>query len=259
MLQASRVCIALAALIVGCGGGAKTSAPEPVGANDAMETLLAKHAPPKRTPPPRAEPVPQRAEVSPTELSPKADMSKQLGGMRLGMTIEEFVSTCRKAQGVDLRAPGTIDWICSVVPVPLAVAGRIGIPFSGQIIGKFCGEGVTVCELMYMIDGAASHRDDQVSALVDMLSGKYGPPAMSEGHAGNDPMTQCRGGRTAHFKRTWIWGPNQSPPHPAGWARIVFNCDMRGTDQTHHLAVFYDDERGFSFRAAELRDRNQNF
>lgn len=187
-------------------------------------------------------------------------MSTQLGGMRLGMTVEEFIGTCQKAGGfVPKPDADDINLACSLVPQPLSVPGRPLIRLGGLISAKFCSDGARTCELAYLVEGAARERDDQVGALAGLLIEKYGPPQIIEGGPGDTPMRQCTLGQTAHYKRGWFFGPRQSPPHPVGWARFVFECDGRGGRLSHLLTLFYDDEQGIRFRSAEAEARGKNF
>ncbi len=175
--------------------------------------------------------------------SPKADMSLQLGGLRLGMTTDDFMTTCRGGRGAFVRVDET-NLACTLAPSPLAVAGRIGVDLHGAVAGKFCPADGPLCELAYVFDGDDLHRDGQVEALMEMLGEKYGPHSDSEGYAGNDPMARCQIDRAVRWKRRWVFSPKQTPPHRLGWVRLVFECDLRGAERSHRLTVFLDDESG---------------
>lgn len=97
-------------------------------------------------------------------------MSLQLGGMRLGMTLDEFATTCRAGRGALVRIDET-NLLCTVAPSPLAVAGRIAVDLHGEVTGKLCGPDAGLCELSYRFDGDDLHRDGQVEALMEMLPG----------------------------------------------------------------------------------------
>jgi hypothetical protein len=174
--------------------------------------------------------------------APKEGLSPQLGGMRFGMDADAFTVSCRGAEGILSRAD-EIDLTCSLAPAPLRASGGETIDLSGRIAGKFCGPGATVCELAYMFDTDA---DAQTAAVVDMLVAKYGPPVVVEGHEGSDPMAQCQKTRTVHFARVWKFGTAE--------ARLVFDCDLRVTADTHELTLFYDDENGVRHRTGEHAD-----
>lgn len=201
---------------------------------------------------------PSPRNASEEKPGPTADMSKQLGGMRLGMTLEEFVATCRQANGQADRVDG-LDFGCSVAPMPLRVTGGVPVDLSGYVFGKFCGPDATVCELVYMVRGVAAHRDAQIAALLDMLESKYGKAPMTEGYEGRDPMRECVRTRNVHFKRGWLFTPKQTPPHPPGWARLVFDCDLRTPEALNTLTLFYDDGEGIMFRMGEHEDGKANF
>ena len=181
----------------------------------------------------------------------KEGLSPQLGGMRLGMTADEFIAACQGAGGTLSRAD-EINLACSSAPAPLRSSSNgPRVELGGKVAGKFCGPGVTVCELAYMFDADG---DEQTAALVDMLVTKYGAPSSSEGHPGTDPMARCQKDRSVHFARVWTFGPTDAPPHAIGSARLVFACDLRVTAETHKLTLFYDDESGLRHREHERRD-----
>jgi hypothetical protein len=185
----------------------------------------------------------------PRTPSQKEGLSRQLGGMRLGMTADEFIATCRAAGGTLSRAD-EINLTCSKAPVPLEASSK-SVDLGGKVAGKFCGPGVTVCELAYMFDADG---DEQTAALVDLLTAKYGAPAASEGHMGSDPMARCQKERSVHFARMWSFGP----PHAIGSARLAFACDLRVTAETHKLTLLYDDESGLRHRAREQEHHDSN-
>ena len=221
----------LAACVVACGG--RTNAPAAVVPNSAQHEVA---PPPSGTP--RGGP------------SPKEHLSQQLGGMRLGMTADEFSAACKGGGGALVRA-SEIDLVCSAAPSPLKFPGRQRVELGGQIAGKFCRPDATACELTYLFEGDGGHRDEQTNALVEMLVEKYGPPATSEGHAGNDPMGRCTKDKSVQFARVWLFSPDQSPPHPVGAARLVFECDLRVTADTHRLRLVYEDESAVAYRQRE--------
>jgi hypothetical protein len=168
--------------------------------------------------------------------SPNVEMSRQLGGMQLGMTVEAFVRACRATGAKDIvnERAGTI--LCTVPPEPL-LAKTVSVPFDGVLVGAFCGPDTTACELVYVIYGKLSERDDQIHELLRNLTGQYGPPLAAEGHAADDPARECAAGRSPiHFARSWSFGPKQTPARPVGRVRLVFDCDQ--------LLLFYDDEYG---------------
>lgn len=72
-------------------------------------------------------------------------------------------------------------------------------------------------------------------------------------------MRRCIRDRSSHFKRSWFFNPKQSPPHPFGWARLVFDCDLRGPEAKQVLTLFYGDENGIRFRTTEYEERRENF
>jgi hypothetical protein len=198
----------------------------------------AEHASSPTPSPPRSEPAPP---------SGKEALSRQLGGMRLGMTADEFILACQSGGGLLSRAD-EINLACSAPPAPLKASGSHHADLGGRVAGKFCGPDATICELAYVFD---ADNDEQTAAVVDMLVNKYGPPSMSDGHAGSDPMARCQKDRFAHFARVWTFGPTDAPPHPVSSARLVFDCDLRVTSETHKLTLFYDDENGVRHRAGE--------
>ena len=171
------------------------------------------------------------------------------------MTADEFIATCQGAGGMLSRAD-EINLACSTAPDPLRASGRRGVDLGGKVAGKFCGPDATICELTYVVD---SDGDEQTATLLDMLVGKYGPASTSEGHAGSDPMARCQKDRFAHFARAWTFGPMDAPPHGVGSARLVFDCDLRVTAETHKLTLIYDDEHGLRYRAGERTERRDNF
>jgi len=197
--------------------------------------------------------MPAQPDGEPGAPAGKEGLSVQLGGMRLGMNADEFIATCRSAGGTLSRAD-EIHLACSSAPAPLRSSG-MRVELGGRVAGKFCGPGVTVCELAYMFDADG---DEQTAALVDMLFTKYGPPSSSEGHPGTDPMARCQKDRSVHFARVWTFGPTDAPPHAVGSARLVFACDLRVTAETHKLTLFYDDESGLRYRAGE-HERRDNY
>jgi hypothetical protein len=188
--------------------------------------------------------TPGPSEGEPRGAGAREGLSRQLGGMRLGMLGDEFIATCQGAGGRLARAD-EINLACSAAPTPLQASGNT-VDLRGKVAAKFCGPGVTVCELAYMFDADG---DDQTAALVEMLTAKYGPPSASEGHMGNDPMARCEKEHSVHFARVWSFGPTDTPPHAVGSARLAFACDLRVTAETHKLTLFYDDESGLRHRA----------
>jgi hypothetical protein len=62
-------------------------------------------------------------------------------------------------------------------------------------------------------------------------------------------MASCEKNRFAHFARVWTFGPTDTPPHAIGSARLVFDCDLRVTAETHKLTLFYADENALRYRA----------
>jgi len=191
----------------------------------------------------------------PRAPSDKEGLSRQLGGMRLGMTADDFAAACRSAGGTLSRAD-EINLACSVAPAPLRAAGPVHVDLTGKVAGKFCGPEVTICELAYLFDADG---DEQTAALSDMLASKYGPPSASEGHAGTDPMARCQKDRFAHFARVWTFGPTDATPHAVGSARLIFDCDLRVTAETHKLTLVYDDESGLRYRAGEQAQKPANY
>jgi hypothetical protein len=188
-------------------------------------------------------PAPAAAAGEPRAPGAKEGLSRQLGGMRLGMIADEFTATCQSAGGTLSRAD-EINLACSRAPAPLE-ASSANVDLRGKVAAEFCGPGVTICELAYMFDADG---DEQTAALVEMLTTKYGPPSASEGHAGNDPMARCQKDHSVHFARVWSFGPTDAPAHTVGSARLVFACDLRVTAETHKLTLFYDDESGLRHR-----------
>jgi hypothetical protein len=178
-------------------------------------------------------------------------MSRQLGGLRLGMSVAEFVVACRATGAKDIvsESEGTI--LCTVPPEPLS-AQPLSVPLDGVVVGAFCGPNTTVCELAYVIYGKPGQRDDQIRGVVGALSRKYGPPTASQGHAADDPASECAAGKSAvHFERSWSFGPEQRPPHPLGRVRLVFDCDLRDGRQQVTMTLFSDDEHGLRSRTKE--------
>ena len=163
------------------------------------------------------------------------------------MTVDEFTASCRGAQGEVTRV-SEIDLRCSVTPEPLR-SSTSRASLGGTVAGKFCGPHATICELVYVLEGAALRGDEQAGALIEMLVGKYGPPSSADGYAGNDPLARCRRDRTTHFKRAWAFDQDQSPPHPVGRARLTFACDMRVSEEARSLTLSYDDEHGIRYQA----------
>lgn len=193
--------------------------------------------------------APPPASDEPRTPSQKEGLSRQLGGMQLGMTADEFTATCQGAGGTLSRAD-EINLTCNKAPAPLEATGK-SVDLRGKVAGKFCGPGVTVCELAYLFDADG---DEQTAALVEMLTAKYGYPAVSEGHMGSDPMARCQRDKSVHFARMWTFGP----PHPVGAARLAFACDLRVTAETHKLTLLYDDESGLRYRAREQEHHDAN-
>jgi len=74
-------------------------------------------------------------------------------------------------------------------------------------------------------------------------------------------MARCRRDRAAHFERAWVFDQQQSPPHPAGRARLTFACDRRVSEEAHSLTLSYDDEHGMKYRSAseQAAPRHDNF
>lgn len=180
--------------------------------------------------------------------SPRADLARELGGMHLGMTVDEFNDACGAAGGTAARV-AEIDLSCGVAPAPLRGPGGPGLVLGGTMNGKFCAPGVRLCELVYSVDGPAAKRDEQTGALVATLVAAYGPP---QGRSGDDePMAQCRKERYVQFAREWSFAPEQSPPHPRGRARVVFGCDLRVSADSHHLKVVYTDESGLRYASGD--------
>jgi hypothetical protein len=182
-----------------------------------------------------------------------AASSLQLGGMRLGMTQEDFAGTCGRVRGSVLPV-GTIDLACTIAPSPLTVAG--GVTLRGNIVGKFCGPEGTLCETAYIVDGDEAQRDQQIETVLELLVARHGPPTISEGHAGSSAgaMARCRADRSFYWMRGWRFGhQGTTSQHPLRSARLVFSCDLRGRgrDFGHYLTVFYDDESGLRLRAFE--------
>lgn len=200
-------------------------------------------SPPKQIMAPTVE---ARAPV-PESVSPKADLSKQLGGMRLGMSVDELTSACRGGQGTMTRV-SEIELSCSVAPEPLR-SPSTRARLNGSVAGVFCGPGATLCEVTYVLDGEALKSDEQTSALVDLLVGKYGPPTNTDGYAASDALAQCRRAKSAHFKRQWLFDLHQSPPHPLGAARLTFACDLRVSAEARSVTLSYADEYGMRYRA----------
>jgi hypothetical protein len=230
-----RIRYLLAYLALGCGTHATPMTPAPIDGSNAKQ--------------PEASANPSVTKESAEGPSPKADMSKQLGGIRLGMTVEELTLACKSAQGTITRV-SEIDVACSVAPEALhGEGGRASL--GGSVAAKFCSPGATACELVYVIEGDALKSDEQTRGLVTMLVGKYGPPSSAEGLTGDDPMTVCRRDRAAHFKRTWSFGLKQTPPHPTASVKLVFSCDRRVSEAARSLTLVYDDENGMRYRSAD--------
>jgi hypothetical protein len=170
--------------------------------------------------------------ATPENHGPAAEMSKQLGGMRLGMTVADFAAVCSAKGAKAIPNEPAQSVLCTLPPEPL-------LSLDGVIVGVFCGPDTTVCELAYVVYGKLSERDEQIHALVGDLTRRYGPPSAVEGSGASDPGRECTAGKAqVHVTRSWSFGP----PHPIGRIRLVFDCDP--SDKP--LTLVYDDARGIA-------------
>ncbi|MFO0668112.1 MAG: hypothetical protein U0235_00605 [Polyangiaceae bacterium] len=175
-------------------------------------------------------------------LVANAPMSRDLGGMRLGMSFDEL-ARMRESTGPKrfrLRRMGA----CCTIPPELLQLGDKAAPFDGVIVGAFCGPDASVCELAYVVYGKLTQRDAQIHALLGELRRRYGAPTTMEGHAFDDPAAACAAGRAVHFVRTWSFGPNRAPGQAIGRTRIVFDCEPSEGPRENPLTIVIDDERG---------------
>jgi hypothetical protein len=183
--------------------------------------------------------------ASRASLASRSEMPRELGGMRLGMTADDFVGVCgaHGAKAIPDERAQTV--LCTVPPEPL-LPQAAPVSFDGVVLGAFCGPNPTVCGLVYVVYGKASERDDQIRALLGDLTRRYGPPTAAEGYAASDHGRECVEGKSAvHFLRSWSFGPEQ---HPVGRIRLAFDCDLRDgrQDKEIPLTLLYDDANGIA-------------
>ncbi len=170
-------------------------------------------------------------------------MSRDLGGMRLGMSLDELARTCESTGAKALPASADGSVLCTIPPVPLQLGDKAA-PFDGVIVGASCGPDASVCELAYVVYGKLTQRDAQIHALLGELRRRYGAPTTMEGHAFDDPAAACAAGRAVHFARTWSFGPKRAPGQAIGRTRIVFDCEPSEGPRENPLTIVIDDERG---------------
>ncbi len=189
--------------------------------------------------------------------SPTTDLSNRLGGFTLGTPRDEFKATCEDGGG-ELLAASEFSLGCSVAPRKLRSIGANPVPLPGSIVGTFCGPRGLLCEIGYVFDGRLTERNEQISALLSMLEGKYGPPNMIEGYEGRDVVSACESASDVHSERHWLFDWKQRPPHPYGWARLVFDCDGHGAEPTNKLTLFYAGDDGYRERIYEIYKQQDN-
>jgi hypothetical protein len=191
--------------------------------------------------PPAAPSAPRTATAE--KRGSEVEMPKELGGVRLGMSVADFAGICgaKGAKSIPNERDQTI--MCTLPPEPL-LPRAAPVSFDGVVVGAFCGAGTGICELIYVVYGKRAERDDQIRALLADLTRRYGPPTTSEGYAGSDPGRECTTGKSAlHFMRSWSFGAGR---HPVGRIRLVFDCDPQEPEREAPLTLLYDDEAGLA-------------